>query len=148
MGRGPLLDEFKKYAEDAGINSEFTGALPYEKMVGKMCSCDLVVNCINKGAAQSITNKVGDYALSGLPVINTQENLEYRRLIVMHQCGINCECGNAEQVADSIEKLALAPELRSKMGENAARLGRERFDRRNTYPKIVDAIEELCKGNK
>lgn len=144
MGRGPLLDEFKKYAKDAGISCEFTGALPYEKMVGKMCSCDVVMNCINPGAAQSITNKVGDYALSGLPVINTQENLEYRKLVEECQCGINCECGNAEQVADAIEKLALDPELRSKMGENAARLGREKFDRRYTYPQIVDALEQLC----
>lgn len=145
MGRGPLLDEFKKYAIDAEINCEFTGALPYEKMVGKMCSCDVVMNCINPGAAQSITNKVGDYALSGLPVINTQENLEYRKLVEECQCGINCECGNAEQVADAIEKLALDSALRAKMGENAARLGREKFDRRYTYPQIVDALEQLCK---
>ena len=114
-------------------------------MVGKMCSCDVVMNCINPGAAQSITNKVGDYALSGLPVINTQENLEYRKLVEECQCGINCECGNAEQVADAIEKLALDSALRAKMGDNAARLGREKFDRRYTYPQIVDALEQLCK---
>lgn len=47
------------------IYAEFTGRLSYEKMVGLLCSCDIVVNPINKGAAQSITNKVGDYALSG-----------------------------------------------------------------------------------
>ena len=145
MGRGPLLEEFQKYAKDAGINSEFTGALPYEEMVGKMCSCDVVMNCINPGAAQSITNKVGDYALSGLPVINTQENAEYRKLVDDFSCGINCECGNPEQVADAIEKLAKDPSLCAKMGENAARLGRERFDRRYTYPQIIYALEQLCK---
>ena len=148
MGRGPLLEEFKKYAKDTGIDSEFTGALQYEKMVGKMCSCDVVMNCINPGAAQSITNKVGDYALSGLPVINTQENIEYRRLVEENQCGINCECGNSEQVANAIEKLALDSGLRSKMGENAARLGAERFDRRITYLQIVEALEQLCEMTK
>lgn len=143
MGRGPLLEEFKAYADNAGIAHEFTGALPYKQMVGKMCSCDVVMNCINKGAAQSVTNKVGDYALSGLPVINTQENLEYRGLVEGYQCGINCECGNAEQVADAIERLAKDKDLRDRLGANARKLGVERFDRRTSYLKIIEAIEKI-----
>lgn len=143
MGRGPLLEEFKQYAITAGISHEFTGALPYQQMVGKMCSCDVVMNCINPGAVQSVTNKVGDYALSGKPVINTQENMEYRDLVKEYQCGINCDCGNADQVADAIERLSSDDEVRVLMGENARRLGRERFDRRYTYSRIVDAIEGL-----
>ena len=143
MGRGPLLEEFKAYAEKANIAHEFTGALPYKQMVGKMCSCDVVMNCINKGAAQSVTNKVGDYALSGLPVINTQENLEYRGLVEEYQCGINCDCGNAEQVADAIERLAKDKDLRDRMGANARKLGVERFDRRISYLKIIEAIEKI-----
>lgn len=143
MGRGPLLEEFKVYATQKGINCEFTGALPYQEMVGKMCSCDVVMNCIKQGAAQSITNKVGDYALSGLPVINTQENREYRDLVEKYQCGINCECGNSIEVADAIEKLAMDSDLCEAMGKRARQLGVEKFDRRITYLQIVDALEEL-----
>lgn len=143
MGRGPLLEEFKAYAEKSDIEYEFTGALPYQEMVGKMCSCDVVMNCIKPGAAQSVTNKVGDYALSGLPVINTQENLEYRNLVNEYKCGINCDCGNSEQVAQAIERLMKDKDLREKMGANSRRLGVERFDRRTAYNKIVDAIENL-----
>ena len=145
IGAGPLLDEYKKYARKKGINAEFTGALPYDKMVGLMCSCDAVINCLRPGAAQSITNKVGDYALSGLPVINTQENPEYRTIVEDWQCGINCECGNSDQVADAIAKLAQDEKLRKSLGVNAARLGREMFDRRYTYPKIIEAVEAICK---
>lgn len=143
MGRGPLQEEFKTYADNAGIAHEFTGVLPYKQMVGKMCSCDVVMNCINKGAAQSVTNKVGDYALSGLPVINTQENLEYRGLVEEYQCGVNCECGNAEQVADAIERLAKDKDLRERLGANARKLGVERFDRRTSYLNIIEAIEKI-----
>ena len=143
MGRGPLLNEFKKYAQESGIYNEFTGALQYEKMVGKMCSGDVVMNCINPGAAQSVTNKVGDYALSGLPVINTQENIEYRNLVSEYNCGINCRCSNSYDVALAIEKLAQNPAMCKQMGHNAVRLGRERFDRRYTYSKIVEAIESF-----
>lgn len=145
MGRGPLLEDFKAYAEKSGIDYEFTGALPYQEMVGKMCSCDVVMNCIRPGAAQSVTNKVGDYALSGLPVINTQENPEYRNLVNEYQCGINCECGNPVEVADAIEKLAMNADLCEAMGKRARKLGVEKFDRRFTYLQIVDALEKLCR---
>lgn len=143
MGSGPLLGRYKRHAKDVGICFEFAGALPYEQMVGKLCSCDAVINCLRPGAAQSITNKVGDYALSGLPVINTQENQEYRDLIDKYGCGINCECGNAEEVATAIIKLVDSPELRAQMGKAARQLGKDRFDRRYTYPKIIDAVEKL-----
>ena len=143
MGDGPLKKSFEDYAHVKGVNCEFTGGLPYHEMVGRMCSCDVVANPIVKGAAQSITNKVGDYALSGLPVISTQENEEYHQLVDAYQCGINCRVGNAQDVADAIDDLACHPEIRLQMGEGSSRLGKEQFDRRYTYLEIVDVIEEL-----
>ena len=112
IGDGPLREKFTCYANEKEIYAEFTGRLSYEKMVGLLCSCDIVVNPINKGAAQSITNKVGDYALSGLPVINTQECEEYRMLI------------------------------RLQMGKQSRVLAEERFDRRKTYESIVEIFEK------
>lgn len=145
VGGGVDEDKFKEYAKNVYPNTTFLGRKSYQEMAGLLCGYDIVVNPIVKGSVASIINKVGDYALSGKPVVNTQESIEYRKLVDLYECGINCECGNAEQVADAIEKLALDSELRSKMGKGAARLGRERFDRRYTYPKIVDALEQICK---
>jgi glycosyltransferase involved in cell wall biosynthesis len=142
MGDGPFRSKFEAYAKTRNANVVFTGRLPYQQMVGKMCSCDIVVNPIVKGAAQSITNKVGDFALSGLPVINTQECDEYRRAVANRALGINCECGNVEEVAYAIESLALNPTLRKEMGDANRRFGEECFDRRNTYPKIISFIEQ------
>lgn len=141
MGGGPLKDEFTAYAKEKYIDAVFTGALSYSEMVARMCKCDILINPIVKGAAQSITNKVGDYALAGLPVISTQENREYRQLIDRYMCGINCRVGNAQDVADALIKLAKDSELRKQMGAFARRLGMERFDRRETYKKIVEVVE-------
>ena len=145
MGGGTLREKFEAHGKEKGVDCEFLGSKPYSEMVGIMCSCDMVINPIVKGSAASIINKVGDYALSGLPVINTQESPEYRALVDEYQCGINCRCENAEDVADAIEKLALNEELRKTMGTNSARLGRDKFDRRNTYQAIVDAVEDCVK---
>lgn len=143
MGGGPLKEEFENYAKEKKIDTIFTGSLPYPEMVARMCSSDILINPIVKGAAQSITNKVGDYALAGLPVVSTQENKEYRQLVDSYMCGINCRVGNAQDVADALIKLAKDPELRKQMGAMARRLGREKFDRRETYKEIVKRIENI-----
>lgn len=140
MGDGPLRKDFEDYAVKKRVSCTFTGRLAYEDMVAKMCECNIVVNPIVKGSAASIINKVGDYALSGLPVINTQECQEYRNLIDEYHCGINCEVGSSEQVAEAILKLANEIDLRFEMGKNHRRLGVEKFDRRNSYKHIVDLI--------
>lgn len=114
-------------------------------MAGMLCDCDIVVNPIVKGSVASIINKVGDYSLSGKPVVNTQESYEYRQLVDNYMCGINCNCGDSDDVANAIEKLALDSELRKLMGANARKLGIEKFDRRYTYPQIVSELERLVK---
>lgn len=145
MGDGPLKVDFEEFAQLKAIRAEFTGRLLYDEMVSKLCSCDIVVNPIVKGSAASIINKVGDYALAGLPVINTQESPEYRQLIDKYKCGINCEVGNASQVADAIVRLASNKELMTQMGKASRKLGEELFDRRNTYQHIVDLIKKAVK---
>ena len=76
MGDGPLKESFEAYSKENNVNCEFTGRLAYEEMIGRLCACDIAINSITKGAAQSIINKVGDYAASGLPVVNNQESKE------------------------------------------------------------------------
>lgn len=143
IGDGPFRQRFEQYANEKQINCTFLGSRQYPEMASLLCSCDMCINPIVKGSAASIINKVGDYALSGLPVINTQESPEYRNLIEEYQCGINCECGNSKQVADAIIKLANDLELRNQMSKGSIQLAKEKFDRRNTYMRIIESVENL-----
>ena len=140
MGDGPLKQEFENYAKQKNINYEFTGKLPYEKMVGRLCSYDIAVNPISHNAAQSIINKVGDYAAAGLPVISTQECEEYKKLVDEYKIGFNCENGNVQDIAEKIERLIKDKELRKKLGNNNRKLAEERFNRKVTYKKLIDLI--------
>lgn len=116
--------------------------MEYAKMVGTLCGCDIAVNPINKYSVSSIINKVGDYAAAGLPVINTQESAEYRKLVEEYNIGFNCENGIAESIAEGLEKLVKDETLRKQMGANNRRLAEEKFDRRTTYPQILKVIED------
>lgn len=142
MGNGPLKEQFEEYAKEKDVNCEFTGRLDYNKMVGKLCSCDIAVNPISKGAAQSIINKVGDYAAAGLPVVSTQECNEYRKIVEEYEIGFNVENNDATDLAEKIEKLYYNKELREKFGKNNRKLAEEKFDRKKTYKEIVNLLEE------
>lgn len=136
MGDGPLKHEFEAYAISKNINVEFTGRLDYGKMCGLLAACDIAVNPISQGAAQSIINKHADYAAAGIPVISTQECQEYRELVEKYNMGFNCENGDSKEVANCIKKLIDSVDLRREMSVNARRCAEEKFNRGKTYNEI------------
>lgn len=141
MGDGPKRLLFEEMA--AGLPVVFIGALPYSVMVWLLTRCHIAVCPIVKGAAQSIINKHMDYAMAGLPVVNTQECQEYRTLLNRYACGINCECGNAEDVAKGISALYKDAALRKSMGDGSRAMAVDLFDRKKAYEQIKDLIESI-----
>lgn len=140
MGDGSRRSEFEKIAEESDVDVNFLGSLHYDDMCAQLVQCDLVVNPIVKGSAASIINKHGDYASSGLPVLNTQDSPEYRGLIDEYHMGINCNNEDAEDLANSLRILVENKNLRKEMGINARRCAEEKFDRRNSYKELVITI--------
>ena len=141
MGDGPQKEKFVEYVSERKIDVCFTGSLSYNKMCALLCQCDITVNPIVHGAAQSIINKHGDYASSGKPVLNTQESLEYRKLVEVYEMGFNCKNGDAVDLAKAMKILVRDEKLRIKMGKNARRCAEECFDRKNSYQSLVNIIE-------
>lgn len=142
MGSGYLKDKFQKYAEQENINAKFTGYMNYPEMCGLLAACDITVNPIKGKSVASIINKHADYAACGLPVINTQESAEYRKLVSDYNMGFNCNNGDANDVAEKLKLLMSDKDLRVQMGRNARRCAEERFDRKNSYVKILECIQK------
>jgi glycosyltransferase involved in cell wall biosynthesis len=140
LGDGPQMEAYAAYARRRGIKCDFKGRMKYGEMVAHLEASDLAVNPIVAGATGSIINKHGDYAAAGLPVVNTQESPEYRSLLREFNCGLNCAPGDHMEVADAIAKLLDDPELAETMGRNSRRMAEAKFDRRQTYEQIVNAV--------
>lgn len=143
MGDGPKRAEF--FASAAGLPVIFTGNLAYPDMVWLLSRCDIALNPIVKGSAGSVINKHMDYAMAGLPVINTQESDEYRSLLTTYGCGINCRCENSDDVAAAIAELCENRDKAAELGANSRRMGEELFDRKTAYKIIADVV---CKPAK
>lgn len=143
IGDGGKKKEFKKYAEEKGVNANFTGYLPYPEMCNLMCDCDITVNPIVGTSVASIINKHGDYAAAGKPVINTQTSEEYRALIEEYNMGFNCKNGDSADLAEKIKMLVADENLRKTMGQNARRCAEEKFNRDVTYAELVSVIKGL-----
>lgn len=143
MGDGPRKQEFLDLAEATGITYKYLGYLPYEQMVMELIQCDIAVNPIVDNAAQSIINKVGDYAMAALPVINTQTCPEYRNEIKQRNIGINCH-NNIDSICDAIIQLK-NENLRKTMGDNNRKWAEEEFDREKSYQKITAIFNRMAK---
>lgn len=141
MGDGPLKEKFKNYAKEKEVFAEFTGRLHYSEMVKILVNCDIAVNPISKGSAGSIINKVGDYAASGLPVINTQESVEYRNLLKKYNAGFNCKNNDSIDLANRLLQLYSNQTLRKELGANNRKLAEEKFNRKVTYASILELVE-------
>lgn len=142
MGDGAYRSNFECVANMSKVDVVFCGFLPYEKMCAQLNLCDIVVNPIKSNSAASIINKHADYAASGLPVVNTQDSFEYRKLVDEYRMGFNCNNEDPNDMATKLEQLILNENLRSKMGYNARKCAEEKFDRKNSYKKIVELIEK------
>src|SRR5690606_18542227 len=114
IGDGPLRETFELYAQKKDVWVEFTGRLGYGKMVGLLTACDIAVNPIVRGSGGSILNKHADYSAAGLPVLNTQDSMEYRQLVDEWQIGLNCKSGDAHDLAAKMLEFIQSKELREK----------------------------------
>ncbi len=144
MGEGVLEDTFKAYALEKGVTCDFTGFLDYGTMMAVLAQSDVAVNPIVGKSVSSIINKVSDYAMAGVPVVNTQNSAEYRKLLDEYRAGINVANKDPEGLAAALKELYDNADKRQTMGDNQRRLFNDRFDRVKTYTQVADAICHLA----
>ena len=140
MGDGSYRNKFESYANQKSVSCSFLARIPYPEMCGILNSCDIAVNPIVANSAASIINKHADYAAAGIPVINSQESIEYKKLVDEFKMGFNCKNGDSLDMANKIKYLIEDENTRLEMGKNARKCAEIKFDRRLTYKKIYSLL--------
>ena len=139
LGDGPHRQNIQSLAREGVI---FHGFVSYDQMVAIAKSCDLAINPIVKSAAASVTNKISDYFLLGLPILSSQSNPEVVRLI-QQAGGAHYEAENVKSFCDAIERFIQVAD-KDKILERTRKLGVELFDRSVSYPKITAFLQSIA----
>ena len=141
LGRGPSEQSLRQYAHKINADVDFLGYKEYGEMAAYLSKSDVAINAIKKNAASSIINKVGDYFSAGLPVLNGSLCKEMQQLIIDYECGKNYVPENEIDLANKIEELYHNEGRREIMGRNSRKLAELKFDREETYKKILGLIK-------
>lgn len=142
IGDGPHRQALETLQAKKGGNLTFTGMLPYQAMISRLKSADLALNAINKGASQSITNKLSDYLAVGLPIASSQDNPEVLRLLA-NGASVQYEAGNPRDLTNCILSLMNDRERLSNMRHHSKALGEKYFKRSQSYKAIQVLVSKL-----
>ena len=143
LGSGPDEDRLRAAAEKTPADVRLPGYLPYEEMAAYLKASDVTVNSLVAKASQSIVSKIGDYLAAGVPMINTGLNAEFMEKVNADGFGINVPPGNAEALADAVQRLYEDRPLCESMGKKARAVAETQFDRETSYMKIVQLAKSL-----
>ena len=145
LGQGPEGDSLIKYAAEKHLaNVDFVGFVDYERMAAYLSKSDMTINSVKKRASQSIINKVADYFAAGIPCLNGSMCQEMKDLIDDYKAGLNFEPENVDSLVQAILIVEGNKQKAKEFGENAKRLAKEKFDRRETYPQIIKLIDSTA----
>jgi len=124
VGDGPEREGLERLAGELRVDVRFAGAVGQDEL--RAYYDDAQLFCLPT-FAEGLGVVLIEAMASGLPVVSTQV-MGVPEVVEDGETGLLVTAGRADLLAASIERLALAPELRERMGQAGARWVREVFD--------------------
>jgi len=138
-----LFFEMEKYARDFD-NVEFLGTVPSEEILPLTRKADatfIIPNPSSKQHQMTVFNKQFEAMVCGRPIIVTKGTYAGQMTEEL-QCGLTVEYSE-ESVKEAILLLRDNPELCEKLGRNAFKAARERYNWDNEKKKLLGVYEEI-----
>ena len=142
VGDGRYQPEFEKQIDGLGVRDKFVmiPRVPAERIPEILSNVDAGFISFNKTPLweNTIPAKLQSYMACGKAIIASASG-ETRRIIEEANCGICCEIGNAEALADGIRHLMNSDS--TAMGKKARQYFEEKFEKK----KLMDEIDGYLK---
>ncbi|MCR5814753.1 MAG: glycosyltransferase family 4 protein [Desulfovibrio sp.] len=132
MGLGGLEGQLRKLCAELELNSfvSFPGLISHDELPSLLLAHDIfVAPCVvdPMGRQDGIPNTVIEAMSMGLPIVAS--NINALPEVVRHEeTGLAVPANDPKALAQAIQRLALDPQLRKRLGSQAAKLARELFD--------------------
>ncbi|MDZ7620592.1 MAG: glycosyltransferase, partial [Patescibacteria group bacterium] len=137
VGDGILKDRIHDQIDAAGLTAhfQFTGLVPPQRIPDLLAASDLVVHAsLREGLARVLPQAL----ISGKPVISFDVD-GAREVVLPNETGFLVPPRNATALAVAIARLAVAPELRHRLGQE----GRRRFSDVFRHEHMTAQIRQL-----
>jgi len=145
IGEGAEKPRLIDRARNEGLdNVVFAEAVPKERLGGVLAACHIGLMILKHiGEPRPVTpNKIFDYMFMGMPAV---VNFEGPTLDMVRQedCGVYADPTRPEALAEAVKALADDPDRRRRMGENAVRAARQKYDRKIIAGQLMQTFEQV-----
>lgn len=142
-GTGELEQQLRDYAAAHGLSEKvhFLGFLPDTELKQAYVDCDIfVLPSVVKSEAFGIVQL--EAMVYGKPVINTRLPSGVPHVSIHGETGITVPPSSPKALAAAINRLAGAPELRNRLGRNAALRVIRDFNEKDVIKSLYEALSE------
>jgi glycosyltransferase involved in cell wall biosynthesis len=146
IGDGKERPKLEEQARQRGlINVQFRNLMPKLELARELASADIALLVLQPIPVFDTVspNKLFDGLAAGLPVVQTTQGW-IRELLALEDCGLTVRGDDPAGLADAVARLAQDPDLRARMGANARRVARERFDRGLLAEQMLAGLRVVC----
>jgi len=144
VGTGERFGELFHLAESLRIAHKivFTGAVDHNLIPKYIAAADVAVACFEDTEQTRCKSplKVVEYLATGKAIVASRMG-EVTKMLDGGKCGILVEPGNAEQLADGIQKILSDPNLKRDLGIRARRRAEEKYNWGVTANNLLTAYE-------
>ncbi|MGE0160387.1 MAG: glycosyltransferase [Gemmatimonadales bacterium] len=152
IGGGPLLRRMREKATELGLDERvrFHGPLPRNEVGRIVAAADVAVLAsypTRSGRREGIPVALMEAMMSGLPVVASGLS-GIPELVVHERTGFLVPPGDPWSLADRLECLADAPELRRSLGEAGRARVAEAFDLRGNARVLLDEITRRLEASR
>ena len=151
FGTGGLVEDYKKIAQEKGLNNMFFFPLqPAEKVSQVYSLGDLGIVACKKGLGKgAFPSKTWSIMSAGTPVIaNYDEDTDLERLVKDNGLGVFSAADDSEQMAECIMEMYNNRELCAEYGNNARQYILDNVSKEKSTQKYIDVIKEVVEQNR
>lgn len=146
IGDGPMQDSLKALARDLDVDAylEFTGRIPDEELIDRLCTCDVGVcpDPLNALNDKSTMNKILEYMALGLPVVQ-YDLTEGRRSAA--DASLYAAPNDPAALAACLETLLADPDLRARMARDGRLRMENELEWKHQEPNLLAAYRHALK---
>ena len=145
LGDGKEKENLRLLSEKINVtNISFLNPVPKNEIAGYLFAANTCLAILKPIELYKTTypNKVFDYMAAGRPVVLAIDGV-IREIVEKANCGIFCEPGSPEAIANAVIQLHHDPENTAQMGRNGKEYLMKYFDRKNTVRQFADMIKKI-----